>query len=118
MDDLKETSRGWDLKEEALDHTVCRTRFGWCRVVDDDDDCDDDDMQYYSSLLTEPRFPRRIHAEFNFSAGQDERYDQQLCSVSHQAQSRHQQQYPLRVSEPSLQNTGYYAFKRFEGRRC
>jgi len=28
VDDLKETSRGWDLKEEALDRTVSRTRFG------------------------------------------------------------------------------------------
>jgi len=42
VDDLKETSRGWELKEEELDHTVCRTFFGLCRVDDDDDD--DDDM--------------------------------------------------------------------------
>jgi len=71
-------SRGRELKGEALDHAVCSTFFGWRRVDDDDDD-----MQYYSSLLTEPRFPRRIHAEFNFCAGQDERYDEQLCCISH-----------------------------------
>jgi hypothetical protein len=26
-DDLKEKSAYWKLKEEALDHTLCRTRF-------------------------------------------------------------------------------------------
>jgi hypothetical protein len=28
VDDLKETREYWKLKEEALDHTVWRTRFG------------------------------------------------------------------------------------------
>jgi hypothetical protein len=28
LDDLKEKRRYWKLKEEALDHTLCRTRFG------------------------------------------------------------------------------------------
>jgi len=28
FDDLKETRVSWKLKEEALDHTLCRTGFG------------------------------------------------------------------------------------------
>jgi hypothetical protein len=28
LDDLKEKKRNWKLKEEALDRTLCRTRFG------------------------------------------------------------------------------------------
>ena len=28
LDDLKENRRYWKLKEEALDRTLCRTRFG------------------------------------------------------------------------------------------
>jgi hypothetical protein len=28
LDDLKEKRRYWKLKEEALDHTLCRTSFG------------------------------------------------------------------------------------------
>jgi hypothetical protein len=28
LDDLKEKREYWKLKEEALDRTVCRTRFG------------------------------------------------------------------------------------------
>jgi hypothetical protein len=28
LDDLKEKKRYWKLKEEALDHTLWRTRFG------------------------------------------------------------------------------------------
>jgi hypothetical protein len=28
LDDLKENRRYWKLKEEALDHTLWRTRFG------------------------------------------------------------------------------------------
>jgi hypothetical protein len=28
LDDLKEEGRYWKLKEEALDRTLCRTRFG------------------------------------------------------------------------------------------
>jgi hypothetical protein len=28
LDDLKEKRRYWKLKEEALDHTLWRTRFG------------------------------------------------------------------------------------------
>jgi hypothetical protein len=28
LDDLKEKRRYWELKEEALDHTLWRTRFG------------------------------------------------------------------------------------------
>jgi hypothetical protein len=31
--DLKERRRFWKLKEEALDGTVCRTRFGRCYVL-------------------------------------------------------------------------------------
>jgi hypothetical protein len=35
FDDLKEKTKDWKLKEEALDRTLCRTRFGrsYGRVV-------------------------------------------------------------------------------------
>ena len=34
LDDLKEERRYWELKEEALDYTVWRTRFGrGCRPI-------------------------------------------------------------------------------------
>ena len=62
LDDLKDRRGYCQLKEEALDRTMCRNRFGrgfgpvvWQITVDDDDD-DDDDTTIWLSGETSPLY--------------------------------------------------------------